>query len=141
MKTIFTWDNFYSAGTTLVRIFAGLFILRYGRELFYIQDLLNFLKDEKIPFPVFAGYAAKIIELLGGAMLMAGLFTRWVTPPLIVVMIGVIYTTANGSIFQGQVCFLFILIFAVFFFNGAGKWSLDYLIKKKFSKNKIAELI
>jgi putative oxidoreductase len=137
MKTIFSWDNFSLAGITLIRIFTGLFILRYGRELFHIQDLLNFLKDEKVPFPVFTGYAAKIIELAGGAMLMVGLFTRWVTPPLIVVMIGVIYTTANGNIFEGQFSFLFILLFAMFFFTGGGKWSLDYLITKRiFNKNK-----
>lgn len=118
-------------GFAIVRVFAGFFIFRYGRELFYIDDLLKFLSDVKFPFPVFSGYAAKIIELVGGIALMLGLGVRWVTIPLICVMCGVIYLTAGGSIFEGELCFLFILLFAAFFFKGGGKWSLDHLIRSR----------
>jgi Predicted membrane protein len=110
---------------TIVRVFTGWLIFRYGLELFHINELLDFLKKENFPFPVFSGYAAKIIELVGGACLILGIFTRWATPPLMAVMYGVIYVTANGSIFDGEFPFLFLLLFAVFFINGAGKWSLD----------------
>lgn len=122
-------------GLAVIRVFAGLFIARYGRELFHIADLLDFLENEKFPFPVFSGYAAKIIELAGGVMLMLGLATRWITPPLIAVMAGVIYLTAHGSIFEGEVAFLFLLLFAVYFFLGGGKWSIDYWIAKRRSKS------
>lgn len=118
-------------GFAIVRVFAGFFIFRYGRELFHIDDLLKFLADVKFPFPVLSGYAAKIIELVGGIALMVGLGVRWVTIPLICVMCGVIYLTAHGSIFEGELCFLFILLFAVFFFKGGGKWSLDHLIRSR----------
>lgn len=117
-------------GMTIVRVFTGWFILRYGLELFHIDALIDFLRKEGIPFPVFSAYAAKLIEFIGGICLMVGLFVRWVTPALMVVMYGVIYTTANGSIFEGEFPFLFLLLFAVFLINGAGEWSLDGLLKR-----------
>lgn len=125
--------NLTTIGMTIIRIFTGWFIFRYGLELFKIDGLLDFLRKENIPFPIFSGYAAKIIELVGGICLIIGLFTRWVTFPLMVIMYGVIYTTANGSIFQGEFPFLFMLLFAVFLINGAGKWSVDYLLAHKFN--------
>lgn len=113
-------------GFALLRVLAGFFIVRYGRELFHIDELLKFLSDEKFPFPVFSGYAAKIIEFFGGIALMLGLGVRWVTPLLMAVMAGVIYLTAHGDIFEGELAFLYILLFALFFFKGGGKWSLDH---------------
>ena len=118
-------------GFAIVRVLGGFFIFRYGRELFHIDDLLNFLRDVKFPFPVVTGYTAKIIELVGGIALMLGIGVRWVTIPLICVMYGVIYVTAHGSIFEGELCFLFMLLFAVFFFKGGGKWSLDHWIRAR----------
>jgi len=119
---------------TLIRIFAGYLIFRYGRELFNIEGLLDFLKKENIPFPVFTGYAAKIIELVGGIFLILGLFTRIVSILLMIVMYGVIYTTANGNFLEGEFAFLLLLMFGVFLINGAGKWSLDHLIAKRFAR-------
>ncbi len=121
-------------GMTLIRIFTGYLIYRYGRELFNIEGLLDFLKKENIPFPVFTGYAAKIIELVGGIFLILGLFTRIVCILLMIVMYGVIYTTANGNFLEGEFPFLFLLLFGVFLINGAGKWSLDHVIAKRFAR-------
>lgn len=122
-------------GMLIIRLFTGWFITRYGMELFHINDLISFLETEKIPFPVFTAYAAKIIELVGGTLLMVGLFTRWVTPPLMIVMYGVIFTTAHGSIFEGEFPFLFMLLFAVFMIQGAGEWSADHYLNNLFKPN------
>lgn len=138
MSTSFWANNYRELGMTVIRIFTGWFIILYGLELFHIDGVLQLLRDEKFPFPVVSGYAAKIIEFAGGICLVLGLFTRWVTLPLMVVMYGVIYTTAHGDIFEGQFSFLFLLLFAVFFLNGAGKWSLDYYFfdrKKNTNRN------
>lgn len=121
---------------TLVRIFTGWLILRYGLELFHIELLLEFLQKTNIPYPDLTGYAAKIIEFIGGICLIIGLFTRWVTFPLIVVMCGVIYTVNNGSIFEGESPFLFLLLFTVFLIKGAGEWSVDNLLKTRLNTKK-----
>lgn len=115
-------------GLFFIRIILGYLILRYSFELFNIDGLLKFLTESKFPFPVFSGYAAKIIELIGGICLVLGLFVRIVTPLLFLVMWGVIYVMNGGNPLEGEFPFLFSLFFAAFFFWGAGKWSLDYLL-------------
>lgn len=139
MTTLSFSKNLPPIGMTIIRIFTGWLIIRYGLELFQIDGLLNFLKEANIPFPVFSGYAAKLIELIGGICLIMGLFTRWVTPPLMVVMYGVIYTTANGNVFNGEFPFLFMLLFAVFLINGAGKWSVDHWLENRFKRKEKQE--
>ena len=134
MTKLFSSRPFWNLGTLIVRIFAGWFIIRHSLEIFssdQTKQLLDFLVSVKFPFPIFSGYAAKIIELVGGAMLIAGFLTRWVTPLLIIVMAGVIYTMNGGSIFDGEDPFLFLLLFALFFFQGPGQWSLDYWLFDK----------
>lgn len=128
-------------GITVIRFFTGWFIFRYSLELFHIEGLLDFLRKEQFPLPVFMGYSAKIIEFIGGICLVLGLFTRWVTPALIIVMAGVIYVTAHGSILEGEFPFLFALLFGVFFFNGAGEWSLDHLLEKRREKKQLEKKV
>jgi len=136
MTTVNFSKNVSLLGITLVRIFTGYLIFRYGLELFQIEALLEFLEKTNVPFPYLAGYAAKTIELIGGICLILGLFTRWATPPLIIIMCGVIYTANNGNIFEGEAPFLFLLLFTLFLVNGAGKWSVDHLIKTRLTQNK-----
>lgn len=131
MAKIFTASGVWPNGIVLIRILTGYFIFRYSLELFNIGGLLDFLKESGFPFPVFSGYAAKIIELVGGICLILGLFTRWVTPFLMLTMAGVIYTMNRGNIFQGELPFLFLLLFAVFFICGPGKWSLDHWLENR----------
>ena len=75
MAKIFTASGVWPNGIVLIRILTGYFIFRYSLELFNIGGLLDFLKESGFPFPVFSGYAAKIIELVGGICLILGLFT------------------------------------------------------------------
>jgi putative oxidoreductase len=129
MTKLFSSRPIWNHGILLVRLFAGWFIIRHSLELFNpdsMKQLLDFLTSTKFPFPIFSGYAAKIIEFAGGILLAIGFLTRWVTPLLMIVMAGVIYTMNGGNIFDGEHAFLFLLLFALFFFQGPGQWSLDY---------------
>jgi putative oxidoreductase len=126
------WDN----GIAIVRVLTGWLIFRYSWELFHITGLIDFLTQVKFPFPVFSGYAAKIIEFVGGIFLMLGLLTRWITPLLMITMAGVIYIMHQGNIYEGELPFLFLLLFAGFFFRGAGKWSLDHWLELRSQRRK-----
>lgn len=128
MQKILSTNGAWHIGIALVRIMAGIFIFRYGRELFNIDDLLKFLTDVKWPLPVFSGYTAKIIELAGGVLLALGLFTRIVCVLLMIVMLGVTFTMGGGDPFNSEGASLFFLLFANFCFAGPGKLSLDYLL-------------
>jgi len=138
MASLFTSKGVWNNGIVLVRVLTGWLIFRYSRELFNITGLLDFLTQEKFPFPVFSGYAAKIIEMVGGIFLILGLFTRWITPLLMITMAGVIYTAADGDIYRGESPFLFLLLFAIFFLGGPGKWSLDHWLEIRRHKRKDA---
>lgn len=128
MQKILSTKGAWHIGIMLVRVMAGIYIFRYGRELFNIDDLLDFLTKSGWPFPVFSGYAAKIIELAGGVLLALGMFTRLASALLMIVMLGVLFTMNHGDIFDGEHPALFFLIFALFCFAGPGKYSLDYLL-------------
>ena len=137
MQKILSTKGAWHIGITAVRVMAGIFIFRYGRELFHIGDLLDFLTKFNWPLPVFSGYAAKIIELAGGILLALGLFTRIVCMLLMIVMLGVIFTMGGGDPFNSEGAALFFLLFANFCFAGPGKFSLDYLL---FDRKKEATL-
>ena len=128
MTKILSTKTVWNIGILIVRVMVGIYIYRHSRELFNIKDLLDFLMDIKWPFPVFSGYAAKIIEMVGGILLALGLFTRIASVLLMIVMAGVIYTMNGGNIWNGEHAALFFLVFALFCFAGPGKYSLDYLL-------------
>jgi putative oxidoreductase len=128
MATIFSSKGVWDKGIIIVRVTVAYLMFRHSLELFSgMGGLIEFLTDVKFPFPVFVGYAAKIIEFAGSILLALGLFTRIVAPLLVITMLGVIYTMHRGDFFDGEHPFLFLLIFLLFFLNGPGKWSLDYL--------------
>ena len=137
MQKILSTKGAWHIGIMVVRVIVGIYIFRYGRELFHIDDLLKFLTDIKWPLPVFSGYTAKIIELCGGILLGLGLFTRIISVLLMIVMLGVIFTMGGGDPFNSEGAALFFLLFAHFCFAGPGKFSLDYLL---FDRKKEATL-
>ncbi|OJW32157.1 MAG: hypothetical protein BGO54_17245 [Sphingobacteriales bacterium 46-32] len=136
MKKLFSSAGVWPDGLAIVRFITGWLIFRYSWELFQIGGLIDFLTSKKFPLPVFSAYAAKLIELLGGICLMLGLFTRWVTPLLMITMAGVIYTVHNGKIYEGEHPLLFLFLFAIFFLVGPGKWSVDHWVMNKWGRKK-----
>lgn len=131
MAKVFTSNGTWNNGVFIIRIAVAFYIFKHSLELFDIQILIKFLTEINFPFPVFSAYTAKIIEFVGAILLAVGLFTKFITPLLITIMVGVIYTMSGGDIFNGELPFLFALHFALFFFIGPGKWSLDYLLFDK----------
>jgi putative oxidoreductase len=46
-----------------------------------------------------------------------------------------VFGAHNGEIAgEAEHAFLFLLVFAAFFFIGSGKWSLDYMINRRVGK-------
>lgn len=137
MAKVFTSNGTWNNGVFIIRIAVAFYIFRHSLELFDMHILIKFLTEINFPFPVFSGYVAKIIEFAGSILLAVGLFTKFITPLLITIMVGVIYTMSQGDIFNGELPFLFALHFALFFFIGPGKWSLDYLLFDKGNNKKL----
>ncbi|KYP15346.1 DoxX family protein [Flavihumibacter sp. CACIAM 22H1] len=131
MTNFFSGPGFVPAGITLVRALTGWLIFRHSLELFDINGLIDFLRQAKVPLPAFSAYTAKLIELVGGIFLILGLFTKWITPLLMLIMLGVIATMHHWNFYEGEHPLLFLLLFAAFFFYGPGPWSLDKRIQTR----------
>ena len=125
----------WHTGILLVRVMTGLIILHYGLELFNPDKMTGYqqwLTDIHFPVPFLMAWLGKATELAGGGLLMIGLFTRFVSIPLIITMGVVTFIMGKGNIFADeQLPFLLLLLCFVFLSTGAGIWSLDYLFFHK----------
>lgn len=131
------WQN---EGLAFVRICTGFFMAYHGWEVFESEKMNSYLEWDqfKTSYSIFLVYAGKIAELVGGIFLMLGLFTRLASLIVILTMLYISLFVGNGKIwYEDQHPFLFVLLGIVFFFNGGGKWSLDYLF---FGSNKYSNL-
>ena len=128
------------AGLFLVRLATGAFMLYHGWEVFLpnkMEGYAQWLADLKFPMPQLMAYLGKGCELASGLLLIAGLFTRFASLALAITMGVICFFMGKGRIFtEDQHPFLFVLLAAVFFFMGAGKWSLDHRLKSMASRKK-----
>lgn len=116
---------------SVLRIMTALIFLAHGS-----QKLLNFPVSDFSPAAFTLPWIAGVLELFGGALLVAGLFTR----PVAFVLSGlmaVAYFMAHApqSFFPalngGDAAILFSFVFLYIVFAGAGPWSVDALLKKQ----------
>lgn len=118
-------------------------VLAYGFYEPAMQKLNNFatipawFEKIGIPFPTLNAYMAVGTELAGVALLTLGLATRFISIPLIVVMLVAIKTVHwqhgfacgdNGY----EVPFYYMLMLFSLVVTGAGKFSVDHILRKRF---------
>ncbi len=68
-------------GITVLRVVMGIIFLMHGVQKLVIggvSSVAEFLFQLGMPLPLLIAVAATLLELLGGAALVLGLFTRWV---------------------------------------------------------------
>ena len=117
---------------SLLRIMAGLLLLEFGT-----MKILHFpYSDMFANVPLFSLFwFAGLIELIGGALVVVGLFTRLAAFILsgemaFAYFIGHapsgFYPALNGGILAALFCFVFLYISAA----GGGPWSLDRTVRK-----------
>ena len=117
-------------------------ILAYG----FYTPALNKLKDfnsvgewfdsMNYPAPLLSAYLAGITETLGVILLIIGLGTRFISIPLMIVMLVAIFTVHIGNGFAAGdngfeiPLYYFLMLFTLMVY-GSGKVSVDYLIKTR----------
>ena len=109
----------------LMRIFTGLLFLWHGT-----QKLFDFPTPIAHEAPTFVIYVAGPIELIGGLLVMIGLFTKWAaflcsglmaTAYWMAPGMKTFFPIENGGELAVLYCFVFLFISA----QGSGVWSLD----------------
>jgi putative oxidoreductase len=101
-----------------------------------ISAVAGWFESMGIPFPLLNTYMAASTEILGVILLTLGLLTRYISIPLIVIMIVAIFTvhlpngfSAGDNGFEIPLYYMSFLL--LFVSTGAGKYSIDNFIFKK----------
>jgi putative oxidoreductase len=110
----------------LLRIVAGFLFLWHG-----LQKLFGFPADERLAgAPAFVIWIAGPIELIAGALVMIGLFTRWAAF-LASGLMAAAYWMAHGwrhplpLVNEGELAALYCFTFLYIASRGSGIWSVD----------------
>jgi putative oxidoreductase len=134
-----TLDSLQSLALLLIRL-----ILAYG----FYEPAMNKINDINsvaawfgtlgIPLPTLNAYMAAGTELLGVVLLTLGLFTRYISIPLIFVMIVAICTVHFTNGFSAgdngfEIPLYYMLMLFVLATHGGGKYSIDNYRRKKVS--------
>lgn len=130
MKKILQPNTELPLGLDVIRILIGGIIITFGVEMFSAEQMAGYtewLTSVGMPFPGFMAYVGKVAELVGGAFLLLGLFTRLSAIPLIATMFVVNFIMLEGSIMSEP--FYLLLLFTCFLFLGSGKLSVDFLMR------------
>lgn len=138
IQTYLEFSHLSEYGKSLSLLFARLAVA-YG---FYMPAMIkwngidvvaNWFGNMGVPFPMLSAYMVASIEVAGVILLTLGFLTRFISIPLIIVMIGAILTVHlpygfsaanNGS----EIPLYYIVFLVIFLTLGAGKFSLDRLI-------------
>ncbi len=115
--------------------------LTFGGLMFWNHGLSKFAKlDNAIivfPDPLGVGadfslYLAILAEGICSALIVIGLLTRWAAIPLVITMgIAVFVVHLNDSLANKEHALLYLTAYLVLLILGAGKFSLDKLIRPK----------
>lgn len=124
----------FFVGLALCTVFEKLFPRNgvWGPQDWFVTDVQNM----GFPFPFFFAWLAVLTEFVGGIFLMLGLLTRPAAIMNTILTFVAAFMYHEGDILRpGLIAFFFFIMCFTITLNGAGKFSLDYLIHQKFNKN------
>ena len=124
------------------RIVIGLAFYQAGSGKFrHFDNVVGFFQGIGIPFPAFNAGLVASMETVGGIMLILGLFTRFFASGLSITMVVALITADKAEFLASWgsaaeksptdiVAFVFLLFLLWLIAYGAGKLSLDALLRK-----------
>ncbi len=124
----------------LVRLFVGYFFFETGlAKVGNLETMAERFTEWGIPAPAFNAALSGFTELVGGGLVVVGLFTRIASIPLVINMVVAILVVKMRSV-TGLNDFveidepLYALSFLWLFFVGPGKVSLDHLLLRMWKR-------
>lgn len=122
----------------VLRVALGLFLFRKGILFIYNEEQLQLLLQYSsiTTGAKIVSWYIMIVHLLGGILIIAGLFTRFMCLLQIPILIGAVFfvnmkssVLASGTELEFSIIVLLLLL--VFFIEGGGPLSLDNYFRKK----------
>lgn len=113
---------------SLLRVVAGLMFVQHGT-----QKIFGFPAEARAPFDIMSQMGVGgVLELVGGVLIVLGLFTRPVAFVLSGMMAVAYFQFHGGSLYPlvngGELAALYCFVFLYLTFAGPGTWALDNLI-------------
>lgn len=122
-------------GRMILRVVTGIIIFIAGYTKVFVWGLgnvQNAFANMGILLPQVAGPFVALLELIGGLMLIAGLFTRHVAVLFFIQFIVATYVVWAGKGFSGARLELMLLfVFLMLATNGSGPLSIDRNVRKR----------
>jgi putative oxidoreductase len=134
LRILTSLDRVAWVGPLAVRLSLGAVFLGTGwGKVHNLAQVTSFFTDLGIPFPAAQAAMVSGIELVGGTLILLGLFTRFAALPLLVIMLVAILTAKRPEIdgIRSLLAFeemTYLAGFLWLFVAGAGKASLDALL-------------
>ena len=140
--TLQVTDKLGSIAPLATRIVIGLAFYQAGSGKFrHFENVIGFFQGIGIPFPAFNAGLVASMETVGGIMLILGLFTRFFASGLSITMVVALLTADKadflaswGSAAESSptdiTAFIFLLFLLWLIVYGAGKLSLDALLRR-----------
>ena len=135
MKYILNPEPFWQPqALAIVRIIFGALMVYHGYEIFRPEIMNSYLEWDmfKGPNGKLMVYVGKTSEFIAGISVCFGLFTRLGCLLGMGTLSYITFFVGHGKFwYEDQHPFMFVLLGAVYFFNGPVAWSLDGLISKR----------
>lgn len=116
----------------VLRLTVGVIFLAHGYQKWAggVDNVAMFFSSAGIPIAMFFAYLVTYLELIGGTLLIAGIFTHWVSKLFAVEMaVAFFFVHSANGIFVSEGGYEFVLLlFAAsvsLMITGGGKWSLE----------------
>lgn len=131
MKSLIDSPNF---GILVFRVFIGL-TMAFAHGLGKLpppQMLIDGVQSMGFPLPVVFAWAAALSEFVGALLIAAGLFTRYAAGFLAFTMgVAAFVVHAQDTFDKKEMALLYLAACVLIMFVGAGRFSLDRIIRKK----------
>ena len=120
-----------------LRVFFGVLFFTHG-----LDKMINFnTLSETYPSVLgFGSYMTLMVsifcEFACSLFLIAGLMERIVLLPMIASMAVAFFDIHDAMFPEGELSLIYLIMFIILFFTGPGRYSVDYLIDKKFMSDK-----
>ncbi|MBI4082597.1 MAG: DoxX family protein [Candidatus Lambdaproteobacteria bacterium] len=125
-----------SLGYAVIRVMVGIVLVFHGYQKVFVMGfgaVIDFFGKVGIPLAQVAAPFVALLEVIGGVLLILGLFTRYLSAVFAIEFVVATYTVwiLLGKGYAGSELELMILCTAVLLAtNGAGRYSLDTLLKR-----------
>lgn len=124
-----------------LRLFFGVLFFTHG-----LDKLMNFNQlSETYPSVFgFGSYMTLMVsifcEFCCSLFLICGFLIRITVIPMIISMAVAFFDIHDAMFPEGELSLIYFIMFLILFFTGSGRYSVDYLIDRKFTKDKGEEV-